>query len=67
MEEHQIPNMVYAPHWYDLDSLFNKNMVNLLLMCKVCHGCVRLLRYDFRHDPMLHSGDVSSQGFLLGP
>ncbi|KAL9709181.1 hypothetical protein Ac2012v2_007536 [Leucoagaricus gongylophorus] len=23
-EECQIPNMVYAPHWYDLDSLFNK-------------------------------------------
>jgi len=42
-----------------------RNMVNLLLMYKVCHECVRL-RYDFRHDLMLYPGDVSSQGFLLG-
>ncbi|KAJ7507025.1 glycoside hydrolase [Mycena galericulata] len=22
--EHRVPNMVYAPHWYDLNALFNK-------------------------------------------
>ncbi|KIJ34283.1 glycoside hydrolase family 5 protein [Sphaerobolus stellatus SS14] len=28
-EEHQLKNMVYAPHWYDLNALFQKSYGNL--------------------------------------